>query len=138
MANRVFRPWVQAMMTTGGPNLLTADLRVIGVDIAEHDPDTTIGGDEFLSDIPAGARVTITDQLQNVTVVDGVFDADDIELPDSGGDSYEELVIYAHTGTEGTSRNLACIDTASGLPVTPDSVADELQWAADGIIALAG
>ncbi|MHB1170808.1 MAG: hypothetical protein ACYC28_16150, partial [Longimicrobiales bacterium] len=86
MANRLFRRFVQAQHTGAGVNLSAADLRVVLIDTADHDPDTTIAGDEFLSDIAAGAREAVTLGLVNVTFVDGVLDADDVALPDDGGD----------------------------------------------------
>lgn len=136
MANRLFRKYVHALITGGAnvPNLATADLRVVLVDTADDDPDTTIAGDDYLDDIAAGARESTTLALQNVTVVDGVVDADDLALPDDGGDQAEELVLYAHTGNEATSRLIAVIDTATGLPLTPDSVADLIRWHSSGIL----
>lgn len=138
MANRWFRRYLHALLTGGAklPNWTTADLRVVLIDIADDDPDTTITGDEYLSNIAAAAREAVTLALTNVTVVDGVIDADDVALPDDGGDPSEELVLYAHTGVEATSRLLVCIDTATGLPITPDSVADMIRWHASGIAAL--
>lgn len=138
MANRWFRRYIHALAVQGAnlPNLATADLRVVLIDIADDVPNTAIGGDEYLSNIAAGAREATTLALQNVTVVDGVLDADDIALPDDGGDQAEELTLYAHTGVEATSRLLIEIDTAAGLPITPDSVADMIRWHASGIGAL--
>lgn len=136
MANRLFRSYVHALMTGTALDLSTVDLRVVAIDTADDDPNTAIGGDDFLDDILAAAREGTTTTLANVTVVDGVLDADDITLPDDGGDTIEELVIYNHTGTESTSRLLALIDTATGLPLTPDGVDDTIQWSASGIYAL--
>lgn len=138
MANRLFQTYKQALMTTKAncPDLTSDDIRVVLVDVADHDPDSTIGGDEFLSDIPAGARIAVTANLASKAVANAVFDAADTPLPDTGGDVAEELVIYYHTGTEATSRLLAIIDTAPGLPITPDSVEDLIRWNASGIFAL--
>jgi hypothetical protein len=44
------------------------------------------------------------------------------------GDQFEAIVIYAHTGTEGTSRLIAAIDTATGLPCTPNGADITVQW----------
>lgn len=139
MANRLFRTYVHALMSGGAniPDLDTADIRCVLVDVGTHDPDTAITGDEFLSDIPGGARLAVTANLASKTVVDGVFDAADISVPDAGGGATgEELIIYYHTGVESTSRLIALIDTATGLPITLDGVADLVRWHASGIFAL--
>lgn len=136
MANRFFRKYNHGLATGLSLDLANADLRVVGIDTAQHDPDTTISGDEFLEDITAGAIQTTTAQLQNVTVVDGVLDADDIALPDTGGNSIEELAVYNHTGDPSTARLLAAIDEATGLPLTPDSVEDSISWPPEGILTL--
>lgn len=138
MANRFFRKYLHALLTDRAncPNLSSDDIRAVLIDVADHDPNTAINGDGFLSDIPAGARVAVTTNLDSKTVVDAVFDAADEPLPDTGGDTAEEIVLYYHTGVEATSRLLICIDTATGLPITPDSVEDMIRWHASGIAAL--
>jgi hypothetical protein len=47
-------------------------------------------------------------------------DADDSTFTAVTGASVEALVIYIDTGTAGTSRLVAYIDTATGLPITPN------------------
>lgn len=134
--NRLFQTYKQALLTGTALDLTSADLRVVAVDTGVHDPDTTINGDEFLSDIPVGARITTSPTLTGTAVVNAILDAEDVTMPDSGGATYEELVLYVHTGDPATSRLLVCFDTASGLPLTPDNVDDLLRWNASGIFAL--
>jgi hypothetical protein len=140
MANRLFQKWKQAMLTGQFSTDLSAagtNVKAVLVDTAVHDPDTTITGNEFLSHIPSGARLGTTGNLASKAVVDAVFDAADIALPDAGGGATgEELVVYIDTGVEGTSRLLCVIDTATGLPITLDGTNDTIQWAAGGIFAL--
>lgn len=137
MANQLFRKYVQGLMTGAFTlNLTDGNVKVVLVDTADDDPDATITGDEFLSDILAAGREATTAALVNPTVTDGVFDADDITLPDDGGDQAEELIVFHDTTVETTSRLIMRIDTATGLPITPDNVADQIAWNASGIFAL--
>jgi len=75
---------------------------------------------EFLSDIASGARVATSGALASKTVTAGVADAADVTFTAVSGSSAEAIVLYQDTGTVGTSRLIAYIDTATGLPVTPN------------------
>jgi hypothetical protein len=57
-----------------------------------------------------------------------VADAADVTLTSVTGDISESIDIYQHTGTESTSRLICNIDTATGLPVTPNGGNIVLQW----------
>jgi len=100
-------------------DLETDDLRAILIDVADY--TVNLATHEFLSDVPAGARVSAATALANKTITARVFDADDVVLSNVSGDPSEALIIYKHTGTEGTSRLVAYIDSATGLPVTPNT-----------------
>jgi len=96
----------------------TDDIRCILVDTADYTVD--LAAHDNLDDIPAGARVATSGALTGKTVAAGVADADDVTFSAVTGDQSEALVIYKHTGTESTSRLIAYIDDATGLPVTPN------------------
>jgi len=102
----------------GGDIALDSDnLKAVLVDTASY---TYSDSHEFLSDIPAGERVATSADLTGKTIVDGTFDSDDIVYTAVTGDPCEALVLYQDSGTESTSRLILYIDTATGLPVTPD------------------
>jgi len=105
----------------------TDDIRVILVDMADY-PAFSIDVDDNLDDIPTAARVKVSDALASKTVTLGVADAADITLSAVTGDASEALVIYKHTGVESTSRLIAYIDSATGLPVTPSGGDIAIQW----------
>ena len=132
MANLLYPKYKEACLNGDG-DLASTDVKAVLVDTADY---TYNAAHEFLDDIPAGAREGTTGNLASKTITDGVFDAADIALPDDGGDQAEALILYVDTGVEGTSRLIAYIDTATGLPITPDSTADTIQWHASGIFAL--
>lgn len=95
----------------------TDDIRCILIDTDDYTVNLTTH--DNLDDIAAGARVAVSGALSSKTVAAGVADAADVTFSTVTGDQSEALVIYKHTGTESTSRLIAYIDTATGLPVTP-------------------
>lgn len=75
---------------------------------------------QFLSDIPAGARIATSAALSAKTKAAGVAGAANFGFTAVTGVNCEALVIFADTGTPATSRLIAYIDTATNLPVTPN------------------
>jgi len=104
----------------------TDDIRLILIDEADDTPD--LANDEDLADRAAGARVSTSSAFSSKTVTDGVADAANVTLSSVSGDESESIDIYQHTGTESTSLMIANIDTASGLPVTPNGGDITVQW----------
>ena len=104
----------------------TDDIRCVLVDT--NDYTVNIDVDEFLDDVPAGARVATSDALTSKAVTLGVADAGDVVLTSVTGDESEAIVIYVHTGVDATARLIAYIDTATGLPVTPNGGDITIQW----------
>lgn len=100
------------------------------VDLADY---TYSAAHEFLSDIPSGARVGTPQAIGNLSFTNGVLDGDDIEFPTVTGDPCEAMAIWGDTGTEGTSRLLYLIDTATGLPITPGGGNIPVAFHASGI-----
>ncbi len=104
----------------------TDDIRAILIDVADYTVD--LAADDNLDDIPAGARVAVSGALTGKTVTDGIADAADVTWSAVTGDQCEALVLYKHTGTESTSRLIAYIDSATGLPVTPNGGDIKVEW----------
>lgn len=101
------------------------DMRVILIDTADYTFSQT---HDFLNDVAAAARVATSGALTGKTATNGVADADDVTFTAVTGDVSEALIIYQHTGTESTSRLVAYIDTATGLPVTPNGGNITVAW----------
>lgn len=104
----------------------TNTIKVVLVDTADY--IVNLATHQFLSDVPALARVATSPALTGKTVAAGVADAADVTLTAVTGDPCEALVIYQDTGVEGTSRLIAYIDTATGLPVTPNGGDITIAW----------
>ena len=105
----------------------TDDIRAILIDTADY--TVNLATHDNLDDIPEAARVAVSTALTGKTVVDGVADADDVTFTAVEGDECEAIVLYKHTGTESTSRLIAYINSATGLPVTPNSGNIDVLWA---------
>ncbi|MEH6575797.1 MAG: hypothetical protein V7731_01850 [Amphritea sp.] len=84
--------------------------------------------DQFLSDVPAAARVFVGSALTGKTSTNGIAGADPVTFPAVTGDISEAVVLVQDTGVEGTSRLIAYLDGATGLPVTPAGGDIVLQW----------
>lgn len=102
------------------------DIRLILIDEADDTIDLAV--DDNLDDRAGAARVATSGAFGSKTVTNGVADAADVTLSAVTGDPSESIDIYKHTGTESTSRLIANIDTATGLPVTPNGGDITVQW----------
>ena len=120
----VIYPKAKEQMWKTGVNALAGDVKAVLVDIAEY---TYNAAHEFLSDVPAPARVATSPNLANKTVTDGILDADDVDLGDISGAVSEAVILYVDTGTAGTSRLLLYIDSGNGLPITPEGPTT-IEW----------
>jgi len=102
------------------------DVRLVLID--EDDDAPVLATDDALDDILAGARVDTSGSFTTKAVTDGHADADDVTLTTVTGDEFESFTIYYHTGTESTSLLMVNIDTATGLPCTPNGGDITIQW----------
>lgn len=94
------------------------DIKAALVDLADYTPN--LATDEFLDDIAGGAIVATSGNLASKTATAGVADCANFTFSAVTGDQSEAVVIYKDTGVAATSPLIAIIDTATGLPVTPN------------------
>lgn len=125
MANALYDKGREAFLN-GGINWTSDSIKVVLVDAADYTVNLTTH--QFLSDIAAGARVATSGNLASKTSTAGVADAADITFTAVSGDPSEALVIYKDTGSAATSPLIAYIDTATGLPVTPNGGDITVTW----------
>ena len=102
------------------------NIKTVIVDSQEYTPN--LATDQFLSDVPAGGRVATSANLATKTTTGGSGDAADVTYTAVTGDISEYLVIYQDTADATTSRLIALIDTATGLPVTPNGGDISILW----------
>ena len=107
-------------------NWLTDTIKVILVDTGAYTPQTAVH--QYLSDISASSRIAGPITLTAKTTTGGAADAADVTFTSVSGPSIEAIVIYMDTGTESTSPLIAFIDTATGLPITPNGGDIIVTW----------
>ena len=124
MANTLYDKARQRFLQ-GEINWLTDTIKVLMID---KDAQAFIATHEFLSDIATSARITTPVTLTGKATTGGAADAADVTFSAVSGPSIEALILYKDTGTEATSPLLAWIDTATGLPITPNGGDIIVTW----------
>lgn len=107
-------------------NWLTDTMKVYLVDAGTYTPN--VQAHQFLADIGVSARIAGPVTLTSKTTTGGAADAADCTFTSVSGASIEMIVIYKDTGTEATSPLIALIDTATGLPITPNGGDIIVTW----------
>lgn len=125
MANALYDKGREGFLN-GAISWTNDNIKVILVDTAEYTVD--LANHDFVNDVPTAARVATSANLSSKTSTAGVADAADVTFSSVTGATCEALIIYQDTGTESTSRLIAYIDTATGLPVTPNGGDIVVQW----------
>lgn len=101
-------------------------IKVILVDTGSYTPNTA--SHQYLSDVSGSARIAGPVTLTSKATTGGAADAADCTFTAVSGASIEAIVIYKDTGTESTSPLIAYIDTATGLPITPNGGDIIVTW----------
>lgn len=101
-------------------------IKLILVDEGADTIDLTL--DQFLSDRAVASRIATSAAFAGKTKTAGVADANDVTLTAVSGATVESIDIFSDTGVETTSRLWCNIDTATGLPLTPNGGDVTVQW----------
>lgn len=125
MANALFDAG-RAGFLSGLADWDTHTFKLVCVDHADDLPNVTT--DDNYDDIASAARVAVSSALTSPTTTAGVADAADVTLTSVTGDQFESIVIFKDTGVESTSLLIAFIDTATGLPLTPNGGDVTIAW----------
>ena len=104
----------------------TDTIKCILVDTAAY--TANFATHEFFSDISGSAIIAGPVTLTSKTTTGGAADAADCTFPSVSGASIEAIILYKDTGTAGTSPLIAYIDTATGLPITPNGGDIIVTW----------
>lgn len=127
MANVLGTKFKEALLSQSpSVDVDTDNIKVVAIDTADDTPVPAT--DQFLSDLLLASRVMTTANLSGKSVTNGIFDASDEVTLAVTGDVFEWLVIYEDTGVAGTSALMVFIDTASGLPFTPNGGSVTIAW----------
>lgn len=107
-------------------NWMTDTIKVLLVDTGAYTPQAAVH--QYLADIPISARIAGPVTLTSKTTSGGAADGADVTFISVTGASIEAIIIYSDTGTEATSPLIAYIDTATGLPITPNGGDIIVTW----------
>ncbi len=129
MANALYAKAKEALLE----GLLDLTDNNIKVALVKSTYSVNLNTHEFLSDISGAAIAAYSNVLTGKSTSLGIFDAENITIEDYGNSGFSYSVIYRDTGTASTSRLIAYIDTATGLPVTAttDIISITINWSND-------
>ena len=115
MANALYSKAKEAFLN-GSINMVANTITIALVDTGVYTYSAT---HQFRNEVSNSAVISST-TLANKTITNGVFDADDATFSSVTGANCEALLIFQDTGIQGTSRLIAYIDSATGLPILPN------------------
>ena len=125
MANALFDKARQRFLE-GQFNWNTDTIKAVLVDTGTY--TVNLSAHEFLSDIGTGARISTSGAFTGKATTGGAADANDVTFTSVTGASIEAIILYKDTGTDATSPLIAFIDTATGLPITPNGGDIIVTW----------
>lgn len=115
MANALYSKAKEAFLN-GSINMVANTVTIVLVDTGVYTFSST---HQFRNEVSNSAVISST-TLTNKTITNGVFDADDATFSSVTGANCEALLIFQDTGIQTTSRLIAFIDSATGLPILPN------------------
>ena len=120
MANVIYPKFKEGLIS-GGANVNLSS-GTVKIDLIDTGAYTYSAAHEFrtTANVPTASIIATTSALGTKTFTNGVFDAADTSWATVTGVSCEALIIWIDTGLAATDRLVAYIDTATGLPVTPN------------------
>jgi len=115
MANALY-PKAKEAFLNGSINMVANTVTIALVDTGVY---TYSSSHQYRNEVSNSAVISST-TLSNKTITNGVFDADDATFSSVTGANCEALLIFQDTGIQSTSRLIAYIDSATGLPILPN------------------
>jgi hypothetical protein len=115
MANALYLKAKESFLN-GSINMVANTVTIALVDTGVY---TFSSSHQFRNEVSNSAIISST-TLTNKTITNGVFDADDATFSSVTGANCEALLIFQDTGIQTTSRLVAYIDSATGLPILPN------------------
>ncbi len=138
MANAVYPEYKEFLISGAATVSLNVDDATDGpfIQLTDAGAYTYSSAHSFYSDVVAGLVGAVV-RLDNPTVANGVFDADNITFTAVSGAQSEALIIYRHNAGANTTWKLVLYqDTGvTNLPVTPNGGDITVTFDAAGIIA---
>lgn len=131
MASAIY-PKAKEGLLGGSFNLSSDTIRAVLIDTGTYTYNTA---HDFYNDL-SGVVGSESAAFSSKTLTNGVFDAADITFSAVTGATVEAIVIFQDTGNAATDRLIAFVDSATGLPVTPNGGDISITWHSSGIFSL--
>lgn len=125
MANTLYDK-ARERFARGQFNWETDTIKVCLIDKNVYTPN--FSAHEFLSDVSQSAIVAPGVALTGKTATGGACDANNVTFTAVSGAEAEALIIYKDTGDPASSPLIAQLDSATGLPITPNGGDIIVQW----------
>ena len=133
MANSMYGKGREAFLE--GLIAATSDTLALSLVTTAYTP--SLSADQFYSTITGSGGVTAGPvTLTTVTGLLGTLSADNVVFTSVSGSASSYLVLFKNTGTPSSSRLIGLIDTATGLPVTPNGGNITVAWASGQVFTL--
>jgi hypothetical protein len=110
----------------GNFNLVSNTIKAFLIDAGAYTVAVTTH--DFLDDVASGARIAGPVTLASKATTAGAFDADDITFSSVTGVSIEAILLYKFVTADADSPLICYIDTATGLPITPNGGDIIVTW----------
>jgi hypothetical protein len=123
MASVVY-PLAKKAFLDGDIDLLNDTIRAVLIDTGTY---TYNAAHDTYSDL-SGVVGTESPALSSKSTTGGVFDAADTTISAVSGNTAEAVVIFQDTGNPAVDRLIAYIDSATGLPFTPNGGDANIAW----------
>lgn len=132
MANALYTKAKEGILA-GDIRWTTDNVRVMLVNATSYTVNAST--DQYLSDIPSGARVAQSSVLTGRTATNGAADANDVTIDAIVGVDVDAMVLFVDTGTPSSSRLIAYIDDPTAFTFSPDGGGAQISWPAGGIFS---
>jgi len=123
MANALYTNYKNKLLGNGTHALADWDTDDIRATLTDHAVDTpVVATDQDYADISAGEIANTGASIAGVaaTISAGGVDIDDFAFATVSGDQSESITFYLYDATPTIAPLLVYIDTATGLPITPN------------------
>lgn len=125
MTNQLYDKARQRFLTAQ-INWTTATIKAVLVSTSTYTVNAS--SHEYLSDIGTTSRIATSSAFTTPTATSGAADADDVTFSSVTGSAIGAIVIYSEGSGDSTSPLIAYIDSASGLPITPNGGDIIITW----------
>lgn len=125
MANSLY-DYGRGQFLQAGINWLSDTIKVILVNTGSYTVNTT--SHQYYSDVAGGAIIAGPVTLTSKGATAGAASAANVTFSSVSGSTIGAIIIYKDTGTPSTSPLIAYIDTATGLPITPNGGDIIVTW----------